>query len=65
MNIQTVRQMIRQAKGTGSIRALAARWGIDHTYLHRMMEGEREPSDDVLRLLGLERLVTYRRTKSK
>lgn len=65
MNIETVRQMIRAAKGNGSIRALAARWGIDHSYLHRMLEGEREPSDDVLMRLGVERVITYRRRKSK
>lgn len=65
MNADTVQKMIRQAKGDGTIRALAERWGIDYAYLYRMMIGEREPSDEVLRILGLVRVVTYAKTKSK
>jgi transcriptional regulator with XRE-family HTH domain len=45
-----------------TLREMAAHLGIDHTYLHRLRTGEKtEPSDEVLRKLGLRRVVTYER----
>lgn len=53
------------AKQHGSLRAAARVLQIDHGYLSRLQDGEKtEPSDDVLRKLGLRRVVTYvRRSK--
>lgn len=43
----------------GSGRALARALGIDHAYLWRLSRGDKTaPSDDVLRKLGLRRVVT-------
>lgn len=45
-----------------SLREMAGHLGIDHTYLHRLRTGEKtEPSDEVLRKLGLRRVVYYER----
>lgn len=48
------------AKQHGSLRAAAMVLQIDHGYLSRLQDGLKlEPSDDVLRKLGLKRVVTY------
>lgn len=47
----------------GSIRAAARVLQMDHAYLYRLASGEKtEPSDDVLRKLGLRKAVTYERS---
>lgn len=44
----------------GSMRAAARAIKMDHTYLSRLAKGsKKEPSADVLRKLGLRRIVTY------
>jgi transcriptional regulator with XRE-family HTH domain len=44
----------------GSLRAAARVLGVDHAYLSRLSTGENHnPSDDLLRKLGLRRLITY------
>lgn len=46
----------------GSLRAAAVALGCDPGYLSRLSHGEKtEPSDDLLRRLGLRRVVTYER----
>lgn len=51
-------------KQHGSYRKAEAETGINCSYLCRLAGGERvEPTDDVLRALGLERVVTYRKRK--
>lgn len=48
------------AKQHGSLRAAARVLGIDHAYLWRLQNGGKiVPSDDVLKKLGLKRVVTY------
>lgn len=65
MDAKQVQNLIRRAKGNRPIRDLAAEWGVDHSYLHRMMTGDREPSDEVLKILQLYRVVSYQTRKSK
>lgn len=49
-----------------SLRHMADMLGIDHTYLHRLRTGEKtEPSDEVLRKLGLRRVVYYVRANDE
>ena len=44
----------------GSLRAAARILDLDHAYLSRLQDGHKtEPSDAVLRKLGLKRVVTY------
>ena len=44
----------------GSLRAAARVLQMDHVYLYRLRNGEKEnPSDEMLRKLGLRRVVTY------
>lgn len=48
------------AKQHGSLRAAARVLDIDHAYLSRLQDGLKlEPSDAVLRKLGLKRVVFY------
>ena len=47
----------------GSIRAAARVLMVDHTYLYRLSNGEKDdPSDDLLRKMKLRRVVSYERT---
>lgn len=53
-----IRELIRQH---GSLRAAARAIKMDHSYLFRLAVGEKtEPSEKVLRKLGLKRVVSYR-----
>lgn len=48
------------AKHHGSLRAAARVLEIDHAYLSRLQDGLKlEPSDSILRKLGLKRVVIY------
>lgn len=48
------------AERHGSTRAAARVLEIDHTYLWRLAEGQKDdPGDDLLRKLKLRRIVTY------
>lgn len=48
------------ARQHGSLRAAARALGIDAGYLSRLQDGSKlEPSDAVLRKLGLKRVVLY------
>ena len=64
MNANTVRQMLKRAKGRQTLRQFAEAWNMDHAYLYRMIEGDREPSIEVLTKLGLEKVTSYRTIKS-
>ena len=65
MDTKQVQNLIRRAKGDRSIRALADEWAVDHASLYKIMTGEREPNDDVLKALRLYRVVSYMPRKSK
>lgn len=44
----------------GGVRLAARALRIDHAYLYRLKSGEKDnPTDDVLRKLGLRRVVSY------
>ena len=43
----------------GSLRAAARVLAIDHAYLWRLQQGVKSSGDDVLRKLGLRRVITY------
>ena len=64
MDANKVRRLLRRHQGELSIREFAALWNMDHGYLHRIISGKREPNDDVLANLGLEKVTTYRTIKS-
>ena len=52
------------AKQHGSLRAASRVLQIDNGYLSRLQDGGKtEPSEEVLRKLGLRRVVTYIRRK--
>lgn len=63
MNADTVRSLVRRAQGSKTFRAFADELRIDHAYLYRMMNGEREISDGLLAAFGLERVQVYRKKK--
>jgi len=57
--------IVRLSCDYGSRRKLGEAIGVDHAYLKRLEDGEKEnPSDDVLDKLGL-RKITYYREKFK
>lgn len=50
----------------GSTREAAQALGVNHTYLCRLESGfKNNPSDEILRRLGLVRVVTYRKLAGK
>ena len=52
-------------KKHGSLRAAARAAGLDAGYLSRLRSGDKEqPSDAVLAALGLERVVSYRMSRT-
>lgn len=62
MTRDSVMAMVRRAcREAGSQKAWAAQHGINETFLSQVLRGEREPSSAILRPLGLERVVSYRR----
>jgi hypothetical protein len=61
---RTLRNRIQElAKQHGSLRAAARVLDIDHAYLSRLQNGDKnQPGDDVLRKLKLRRVVLYMKT---
>lgn len=54
------RRIQELAKQHGSLRAAARALEIDHAYLSRLQDGSKaEPSDAVLRKLGLKKIVLF------
>ena len=49
----------------GSIRKAARVLEVDHAHLFRVKKGEKQPSDDLLRRMGLTRHVHYTRLGEK
>lgn len=53
--------IVIQSMNHGSRRAYAAAIGVDHAYLKRLEDGEKEnPSDEVLDKMGLRKQVYYK-----
>lgn len=54
--------VLHAAVDAGGIRALSRRTGIGASYLSRLSRGAMlNPSDDVLKALGITRVVSYRK----
>lgn len=63
MTADDVRKLIRK-KAAGNQKAWAVENGISPAYLSDMLLGRREPSPAILRPLGLEKVVLYRKIKA-
>ncbi len=62
MNTHAVRKLLeRECEKSGSQRKWALENNISHPFVARVIKGEKEPTDRIAALLGLERIVTYRR----
>jgi predicted transcriptional regulator len=57
-------EMLNARTAKASQVSVAADLGIKPSYLCDLLKGRREPGPKVLKALGLERIVTYRRTAS-
>ena len=62
MNLKTA---VLAAKGKRSWRQFSAELGVSHSYVYNIAYGTEKPSDRLLALLGLERVVTYRKSNGK
>lgn len=65
MNTNTVRRLLaEQVQKEGSLRAWSAKYGAaEASFLWRVINGQREPSEPILDALGLERVVSYRKKR--
>lgn len=62
--VKLTKRVQEVARQHGSLRAAARALTVDHAYLSRLQSGEKtDPSEAVLRKLGLRRLVLYARVK--
>jgi hypothetical protein len=62
MNTDAVRKLLkRECDKSGSQRKWALENNISHPFVARIINGDKEPSDRIAALLGLERVVTYRK----
>jgi hypothetical protein len=61
----TPEQQIQTLANQYTWRGLAETWDLPASYLHDVAHGKRPASDRVLELLGLERVVSYRKRSSK
>ncbi len=65
MTADDVRNLIRKAcRMAGSQKAWAEAIGISSAFLSDVLGGGREPSPAILKPLGLERVVIYRKVKT-
>lgn len=58
--LETIRARVEKA---GSQRALASEIQVSPQYLNDVLNGRKEPGEGILRPMGLERVVTYRKTR--
>jgi len=62
MNLSAVLRLIRrECDKAGSARAWAASIGVSGVYVADVLAGRRDPGPAILRALGVERVVSYRR----
>lgn len=62
MNVETVRALLRKAvEEAGGQRAWARKHKVSPMYVSYVLSGDREPGEAVLKPLGMERVVSYRR----
>jgi len=66
MDAEAVRNLLdKHVRESGSLRKWAKQYNGEAAFACRVINGEREPSDTILNILGLERVVTYRKKGSK
>jgi predicted transcriptional regulator len=63
MNAEQVRELLR-AKINGNQAAWAKAHTLSPSYISDVLSGRREPGEAVMRALGLERIVTYRKASA-
>jgi transcriptional regulator with XRE-family HTH domain len=62
---QQVRELLRaEYRKAGTMRALAERAGVTVAYVHDALNGRRAPGPAFLALLGLEKVVGYRKVRT-
>ncbi len=61
-----IRGLVREAEqAAGGKPALAARWGISVQYIADVLRGYRDPGKSILKALGYERVVLYRKKEDR
>lgn len=58
---KVLEMLSRQVAKTGGVTEYSRKMGVDQGNLSRTLSGNRQPGKQLLDLLGLERVVTYRR----
>ena len=62
---QKIRDLIKaECVKAGSQSNLAKRCGISAGYMSQIVNGEREPAEILCYLIGIERVVTYRKIRT-
>lgn len=64
MDVSMVRATLAQKAGQNRS-AFARENGLSATYVNEVIGGSREPGEKILKVLGLEKVITYRKTKEK
>jgi hypothetical protein len=64
MNIaQLIGRLERELKVLGTSRRLAAKMDVTHSHMSDVLKGTRAPGPSLLRSMGLERVVMYRKVR--
>lgn len=58
---QLVSLLKQQVKDAGSQKQFAFRWGISQQYLTDVLKGRRMPGPKILKMLGYESMVVYKK----
>ena len=62
VDAEYIRTLVQEAEqAAGGKPALAAKWGISVQYIADVLRGYRDPGKSILKALGYERVVLYRK----
>lgn len=62
VDAEHIRELVRNAEyAAGGKPALARQWGISVQYIADVLRGYRDPGKSILKALGYERVVLYRK----
>lgn len=62
VDVAYIRELVRQAEqAAGGRAALAAQWNISVQYIADISRGYRDPGKSILKAIGYERVVLYRK----
>ena len=65
VDVEYIRALVREAEQTaGGKPALAAQWSVSVQYIADILRGYRDPGKSILKALGYERVVLYRKVES-